>query len=261
VAQNTGTFNLDPCFYNPAVLTNSNVVSPVCEIQQTNARSGLYSVKASGSISGNVSASYVYKTAVLKIAVKQNMKLSFWKKTENEPGRYLFVDLMTKGGKNLRDYGYKDQNGTSMNPSSGHGSVGAGWEQFTCQFGNGTLLGDTITGIAIVYDHSGSGTYAAWFDDFLIEEGQEIPTAIQPPVRNDNKFTVYPNPSHGQYNLKMNTPGEYQLIVYDSSGKLLMNRKSDNTLETINLTGYKTGVYILSILSDRNNYVQKLIKQ
>jgi hypothetical protein len=51
VAQNTGTFNLDPCFLNPASQASSNVSSPVCEIQQTNVKSGLYSVKASGTIS------------------------------------------------------------------------------------------------------------------------------------------------------------------------------------------------------------------
>jgi hypothetical protein len=261
VAQNTGTFNIDPCFYNPTVLANSNVVTPFCDMQSGNARSGLYSVKASGSISSNLVATFVYKTAAVKIAVKPNMKISFWKKTENDLGRYLFVDLITKNGRNLSDNGYRDQYGTSMHPTTGHGTTGAGWEQFTCQFGNGTLLGDTITGIVIGYNHAGQGAYLAYFDDFLIEEGQDSPTAIKPPEHNENKFIVYPNPSTGQYNLIMNQPGEYQLIVYDSFGKLLMKRKSVNTLETINLTGYSAGIYILSILSDRNNYVQKLVKQ
>jgi hypothetical protein len=261
VAQNTGTFNIDPCFYNPAVLANSNVVSPLCDIQQTNARSGLYCVKTSGSINSNVSASYSYKSSTVKIAVAPKMKLSFWKKTENDLGRYVFVDLITKNGKNLRDNGYRDQNNTSMNPSVAHGTIGAGWEQFSCQFGNGTLLGDTITGIVIAYDHSGSGSYSAYFDDLLIEEGQDTPTAINPTEQNKNNFTAYPNPSNGLYNLKFNPPGEYHLIVYDSFGKLLINRKSVNTLETINLTGYSAGIYILNILSDRNSYVQKLVKQ
>jgi hypothetical protein len=261
VAQNTGTFNLDPCFYNAGQLSNSNVAGPVCEIQPTNARSGLYSVKTSGSISSNALATYVYKISSVKIAVKPNMKLSFWKKTENELGRYLFVDLMTKNGRDLRDNGYRDQNGTSMTPSVAHGTAGAGWEQFACQFGNGILLGDTITGIVIAYDHSGSGPYSAYFDDFLVEEGQDVPTAIIVPVSNQNKFIVYPNPSNGLFNLKMNLPGEYQMIVYDSSGNLLSNRKSDNVNEMVDLTRYSSGVYMLSIISDKNKYFQKLVKQ
>ncbi len=176
-------------------------------------------------------------------------------------GRYLFVDLITKNGKNLRDNGYRDQNGTSMNPSSAHGTTGVGWEQYSCQFGNGALLGDTITGIVIAYDHSGSGSYSAYFDDFLIEEGQDTPTAIEPLDRIENKFAVYPNPSNGHFNLKMNLPGEYQIIVYDSSGNLLSHRKSDNDNEMIDLTHYSTGIYMLSIISDKTNYFQKLVKQ
>jgi len=261
VAQNNGTFNIDPCFYNPALLTNSNVVNTVCEIQTTNPRSGLYSVRTSGSVNSNAAATYVFKTAAVKIAVKPNLKLSFWKKTENELGRYLYVDLITKNGKTLRDNGFRDQNGKYILQSAGLGTTAAGWEQFSCQFGNGTLAGDTITGIVIAYDHPGSGTFSAYFDDFLVEEGQEIPTAIPSPIGNDEKLTVYPNPSNGQFNLKVNQPGEYQLAVHDSFGKLLMNRKSVQTFEKIDLTGYSAGIYILSIISDRNNYVQKLVKQ
>ncbi len=262
VAQNTGTFNLDPCFYFPAEVSNSNVVNPVCDIQPTNAKSGLYSVKVSGSISSNVAATYVYKTAALKIAVKPKMKLSFWKKTENEPGRYLFVDLMTKNGRNLRDNGYRDQNGNSMSPAAGHGTTGAGWEQFSCQFGNGTLLGDTITGIVIAYDHSGAGSYSAYFDDFLIEEGQDMPTAIQSPEPYDQKVAVYPNPSNGQFNLKINATGDFQLLVYDSSGNLLIKRKQVKAIDTIDLTNYSDGIYLLNIYAgnDTKNYFQKLIK-
>ena len=261
VAQNTGTFNIDPCFYSPGVVTSSNVVTPACDIQTTNPRSGLYSVKASGSVNSNVSATYVYKTAVVKIAVKPNLKLSFWKKTENDLGRYLFVDLITKNGGSLRNNGYWDQNGKNILQASGLGTTGAGWEQFSCQFGNGTLSGDTITGIVIAYDHYGSGSYSAYFDDFLVEEGQEIPTAIPSSMQNENKFNVYPIPSRGLFYLKTNLPGEFRLSVYDTSGNLLLNRKSNNTLEMIDLTCYSAGIYFLSIISDKDNYIQKLVKQ
>jgi hypothetical protein len=260
VAQDFGTFNLDPCFYNPALLSNSNVVTPVCDIQQTNVKSGLYSVKAAGNISSNVAATYSYKTAAVKIAVKQNMKISFWKKTENDLGRYVFVDLITKSGKNLRDNGYKDQNGISISPSIAHGTAGAGWEQFTCQFGNGILLGDTITGIAIAYDHSGSGSYSAYFDDFLIEDGQDTPTAILSPERNESKISVYPNPSNGRFNLRMNVTGEFLVAVYDSYGNLLVNKKSTDLEDTIELSNYPSGVYILKVFANNKIYFHKFVK-
>ena len=259
-AQDFGTFNLDPCFYNPALLSNSNVVTPVCDIQQTNVKSGLYSVKAAGNISSNVAATYSYKTAAVKIAVKQNMKLSFWKKTENDLGRYVFVDLITKSGKNLRDNGYKDQNGISVNPSVAHGTAGAGWEQFTCQFGNGILLGDTITGIVVSYEHVGTGSYSAYFDDFMIEDGQDNPTTIPTTKLDELMITPYPNPSDGRYYFDMGEYGEYLITVYNSAGNLLVNRKSNDINGVIDLCAYPSGVYVLRIKTKKNTYFQKLLK-
>ncbi|MHC1705729.1 MAG: T9SS type A sorting domain-containing protein [Tenuifilaceae bacterium] len=260
VAQNTGTFNLDPCFYKPAVISTVNITSPVCEIQQTNARSGLYSVKASGSISSNALASYKYKFADLKIAVKRNMKLSFWKKTENDLGRYIFIDLVTKTGKNLSNYGYKDQHENSMSPAIAHGTLGGGWEQFSCQFGDGVLLGDTITGIFIQYEHSGTGIYTAYFDDLLIEDGQELSNGLLYD-NHENSVYVYPNPSNGLYNIHRNANSEFQISVYNSTGNLLINRISQKSNEIINLSQYVSGIYILRITDKSHSFFKKLIKQ
>jgi hypothetical protein len=260
VAQNTGTFNIDPCFYNPEILANSNISSPLSEIQQTNVRSGLYSVKMTGTINSNVLAKYSHKISEVKIAVRNNMKLSFWKKTDTELGRFAFVDIMTKSGKNLRDYGYKDHNGISMNPSVGHGTAGAGWEQFICHFGNGSLLGDTITGIVMSYEHPGNGTYTAYFDDFLIEDGQGNTLAVNILQPEDKVFWVYPNPSEDRFELRMNRQEEYLISVYDSSSNLLISRKSTDINYTIDLCHYPSGIYVLRLIANSKTYFQKLIK-
>ena len=260
VAQSTGTFNIDPCFYKPVVLTNSNVSSPICEIQQTNVRSGLYSVKASGSISSSVLASYNYKFAGLKIAVKKNMKLSFWKKTENDLGKYAFVDLVTKSGNTLSSSGYKDQNGNNMHPAVAHGTQGAGWEQFICQFGDGVLLGDTITGVSVYYEYAGTGIYTAYFDDFLIEDGQEISTKVFF-ESNDKSIHVYPNPSNSLFYIQRDVNTEFHISVYNSSGNLLINRISKNSNEIIDLSGFPPGFYMLRIADKSQSYSQKIIKQ
>jgi hypothetical protein len=260
VAQNNGTFNIDPCFYNPEILANSNISSPLSEIQQTNVRSGLYSVKMTGTINSNVLAKYSHKISEVKIAVRNNMKLSFWKKTDTELGRFAFVDIMTKSGKNLRDYGYKDHNGISMNPSVGHGTAGAGWEQFICHFGNGSLLGDTITGIVMSYEHPGNGTYTAYFDDFLIEDGQGNTLAVNILQPEDKVFWVYPNPSEDRFELRMNRQEEYLISVYDSSSNLLISRKSTDINYTIDLCHYPSGIYVLRLIANSKTYFQKLIK-
>ncbi|MGL5113354.1 MAG: glycoside hydrolase family 71/99-like protein, partial [Flavobacterium sp.] len=73
IATKNGTFNLDPCFYNPALIENTNTINPTTVIQQTNVRSGLYSVKVSGSVSVSTNAVYRYKTSEVQIPITTNM--------------------------------------------------------------------------------------------------------------------------------------------------------------------------------------------
>ena len=259
IATKNGTFNLDPCFYNPALIENTNTLSPTTVIQQTNVRSGLYSVKVSGSVSVSTNAVYRYKTSEVEIPITTNMKLSFWKKTENELGKYIFVDLITASGKKVSTQGYNDQNGNSMRATTAHGTVGAGWEKFTCDLGNGALLGDTIAGITLNYETTGTGAFEAYFDDFLIEESQSLDIK-------DNtesiisKIAVYPNPSTGHFNFENLSNKEVQISIYSINGELIQNSKSDATNIAIDLNSKPDGIYLLHIKEGNNNYTQKLIK-
>lgn len=185
-----GIYPVDPCFLNPAVQGTNNVTNPVCEIQQTDAYTGNYAVAVSGT-AGGAGAIHYYKIADVKIPVKEGMKLSFRKKTNNNLGRFVSVDFITQNGKNLRDNGYTDQNGASMHPGTAKGNVGAGWEQFTCSFGNGALLGDVITGIVIAYDNGTAGNYSANIDDIIIEDGENHPTGcVSPMLDADRNITI-----------------------------------------------------------------------
>lgn len=259
IATKNGTFNLDPCFYNPALIENTNTLSPTTVIQQTNVRSGLYSVKVSGSVSVSTNAVYRYKTSEVQIPITTNMKLSFWKKTENELGKYIFVDLITASGKKVSTQVYIDQNGNSMRATTPHGTVGAGWEKFTCDLGKGALLGDTIVGITLNYETTGTGAFEAYFDDFLIEESQSLDIK-------DNtesiisKIAVYPNPSTGQFKFENLSNKEVQISIYSINGELIQNSKSNATNIVLDLTNKPDGIYLLHIKEGNNNYTLKLIK-
>jgi hypothetical protein len=187
------------------------------------------------------------------------MKLSFWKKTENELGKYIFVDLITKSGKKVSTEGYNDQNGNSMRATTPHGTVGAGWEKFTCNLGDGPLLGDTIVGIILNYETTGTGAFEAYFDDFLIEEGQalDIKDNSESIV---SKIAVYPNPSTGLFNFENLSNKEVQITIYSINGELIKNSKSDATNVSLDLSNKPNGIYLLNIKDGDNNYTQKLIK-
>jgi len=259
VATKTGTFNLDPCFYKEAVLTNSNVVNPYCDMQQLNVKSGLYSVKASGTISSSLSAIYSKRISEVKIPVTKDMKLSFWKKTENDLGRFVFVDLITNTGKKLSAYSYTDQNGNPMNAATAHGTVGAGWEKFTCDFGKDILLGETIVGIQINYEQTAIGSFEAYFDDFLIEEAKTLgETTLEKLV--ENPFKINQNPSMGEFIIENTTGQECIFAVYNLTGQMLLNKKSNESNERIDLTVNPDGIYLLQVIYNGNSYIQKLIK-
>jgi hypothetical protein len=259
VATKNGTFNIDPCFYQNAVILQSNVLSPACEIQTTNPRSGLYSAKSTGTIGTTNAAKYSYKIATTKIAVKPTMTLSFWKKTENELGRYVFVDLKSKKGVYLKGL-YTDQNGTSMNATTAHGTVGGDWEKFSCNFGNGVLLGDTITEIHINFDKTGTetGSYLAYFDDFLIEENLN-PNAVRN-ISDDNVFNLSQNVANNTITISTNEIDKYTIQIYTVSGLNILNRESVDSQQNIDLSTYNSGVYLLRLITKNRTYSHKIIK-
>lgn len=256
----TGTYNLDPCFYNNAVNTNNNVSTSNISIQQSNPKNGNASVIFSGTVSNaTATAKYYYKIADLKIGVKPNMKLSFWKKTIDDLGQYVSVDFITKNNKTLRDNGYLVQSGVSISPTIAHGTVGANYEQFICKFGSGVLLGDTITGLVIGYDHVGTGTFTAYFDDFQIDELPDVTGIAFPEQPNLINVTI-PSLSNGKYHLKMPESANYKVQIFSISGKLLLNTNFNSYEGDIDISNYANGVYMLKISTSKKEYTQKLVK-
>jgi hypothetical protein len=173
-------------------------------------------------------------------------------------GRYASVDITTKYNRNLRDNGYVDQNGLSMHPTNPRGTVGGDYEKFTCNFGSGTLLGDTITGIVIAYENMGAGTFTANFDDFLIEENVGANAVNE--IATNNVFSVRQLAGSGLLALKMNVSGDYLIQVYDVSGVQLLSKKSNQPTETIDLSKYGNAVYVLKITINNKRYYQKIVK-
>jgi hypothetical protein len=76
----------------------------------------------------------------------------------------------------------------------------------------------------------------------------------------ENNLIVYPNPSKGEFNLKTNLNSEYSITVYNASGKIMVDRKSDNPHEILDIKGYPAGMYILRISSKSQSYFGKLSK-
>ena len=229
----------------------------ICEIEknEANAKSGAYVLKASGNPTSQNQASYGYKFAEVKIPVVADLQLSFWKKTTNELGRYVSVDLIFKSGKRLSKLtNYKNNFGSGMAPSVGIGTVGNGWENVSCQIGLGELLGDEIAGISIAFDKpASSGSYLAYFDDILISIKKENSTA-RAAIKTNEKFQFVSSINH--ILMFNNVPLNSVVKVYDISGKLLSEFVLNNTEVPTNL---RKGIYLVKVINKSGVYNQKII--
>ncbi len=252
-----GIFNLDPCFYNPVITGSTNVSLPVCEIikDEVNAHTGSYLVRATGNPTSSNTAFYSYRFAEVKIPVEADLQLSFWKNTSNELGKYVSVDLMFKSGKKLSKLiNYKNNMGMSMDPSSGTGTVGGGWENITCMLGVGELIGDEITGIVITYDKpSSNGSFQAYFDDVFISTSKESPNAVDE-VYNEEiiQYFYVRNQTLVFKDAALNSI----IKIYDISGKLLSDFLLERTEVPLNM---RNGIYVVVVIDKQGVYSQKII--
>jgi subtilisin-like proprotein convertase family protein len=76
-----------------------------------------------------------------------------------------------------------------------------------------------------------------------------------------NSLKIYPNPSKGIINVNLgeNLTGETTYVLYDVQGRIVMNKKSNTTMETLNVENVSNGVYLLSIENGAAKTTQKII--
>lgn len=251
-----GYQNLDPCFYKASQLDNNNLTNTVCEIEENeaNAKNGSFSMKASGNPTSDDDASYSFKFSEVQIPVVENMKFSFWKKTVDELGQYVSLDLIFKSGKKLSQLSsYVDFNEQGMNPALGKGTVGGGYEQITCEIGKGELLGDEITAIIVSYTKAASsGSYTAFFDDILISTEDISVSARKLDTVSKVAFRIIAENNVLHF---INVPEYSDVVIYNISGMAISSFKLTNNRVPVNLPN---GIFIVAVGSKNSVYSQKI---
>ncbi len=252
----SGIFNLDPCFYKARLLNNNAVSSAVCEIMEdvSNAKSGHYAVKVSGNPNSTDDATFDYLIAEVKIPVVENMKLSFWKKTVDELGRFVSIDLQFASGKRLSQLElYTDQHGNNMHAKTGRGNVGHEYEQFVCEIGNGELVNDVITAIIVSYDQpETSASFNAYIDDILITTG-DLPSSVREFRVSEQKSRIYFSGNHLHF---IDTPMHSLVKIYNISGVAVKSFRLESSEVAVQLP---FGVYVVTTRSGSDFNAQKII--
>lgn len=252
-----GYQNLDPCFYKDSQIEKSNISNAVCEIEmnETDAKSGQFVLKASGNPTSTASASYSYKFSEVKIPVVEGLKLSFLKKTIDDLGQYVSIDLIFESGKKLSQLSsYTDNNGIAMSPGLARGTVEGNYEQFICEIGNGELLGDEITSIIVAYNKAASsGSFNAYFDDILLATDISVlPTGIADNFHRTKNRIVVENKVLNFHNFRNGT----DVIIYDILGRQMKSFRLNSNRVNVELP---QGIYVITAQSDANIYSQKIV--
>ncbi|MDR1544198.1 MAG: family 43 glycosylhydrolase [Prevotellaceae bacterium] len=197
VAQNTGTFPLDPCFKNPAQISISNVNTQSTAILQTNsAKTGLYVAEIKGN-AASANGTYYYKFADVKIIISQNLKISFSKYILNNQGINTGVGIIFNDGTHIYDI------------SKNEGTQNS-WVDFEYNIGSENI-GKTITGLVLGYNGTATGNFDAYFDNFLIQKSEDTPSNPDQPTYPAGypKTQAMTNPLFWQFGSeKVNAAGE-----------------------------------------------------
>ncbi len=83
-------------------------------------------------------------------------------------------------------------------------------------------------------------------------------TSLDPPLRNNADFTVFPNPSSGLFYCKSPLFSKtYQLTVFDGQGKQILEVLDTPTLD---LSGQLPGLYYLRIKTEEELVIRKMLK-
>jgi len=74
------------------------------------------------------------------------------------------------------------------------------------------------------------------------------------------EFSVYPNPSHGIYQIENSNSQNFEISVFNILGKQIMETVETNSIYTLDIQDFENGVYLLQIMSNNQKRTISIIK-
>jgi hypothetical protein len=81
---------------------------------------------------------------------------------------------------------------------------------------------------------------------------------------NQDLFRVYPNPTNGDLNIRINNySGKVNIQIIDINGRIVNEYKNEdfNIEKSLNLNNLQSGIYVLKVSGDSLNFTQKIVKE
>jgi hypothetical protein len=103
-----------------------------------------------------------------------------------------------------------------------------------------------------VKDPSGNATTEIAVVTVIGASGMELESGL--------KAKIYPNPTYGNLHLELSDYAD-ELKVMDITGKIVLNRVNLDRNETVDLSGFNNGIYLIHLKSGDDVIFHKVVKR
>ncbi|WP_298141284.1 T9SS type A sorting domain-containing protein [Flavobacterium sp.] len=77
----------------------------------------------------------------------------------------------------------------------------------------------------------------------------------------ENELIVFPNPTHDNITIKSKNKVVTEYIIFNIQGTMLKNGKVENNEETINISDFESGIYIIKLIGQNTEEYKKIVKK
>ena len=111
---------------------------------------------------------------------------------------------------------------------------------------------------------NGRGSFLELIDmnsDNSLAENWKAAQILLSEIFKQNATIVYPNPFSEQIHISQysETPASYS--IYDIAGKEIKQGKCGDGISVVNTSDLKSGIYFIRLISGKNNYIEKIVKE
>lgn len=117
----------------------------------------------------------------------------------------------------------------------------------------------TLSDINLLVPENTIGDYEAktvW-KDFNIQAG----TLSTNNLEQELDFNIFPNPTNGLISIKSKPLNNARVSIYDLNGRVLLTNNISGTASEINISEFSSGIYLLKVSLENNEFVKRIVKQ
>lgn len=109
-----------------------------------------------------------------------------------------------------------------------------------------------------------TGNHGGWGDYWIVKLFPAVSTIN--PMSNENDLNIYPNPTASNITIEFSTESKNaEISLLNIHGKELTNQHittdKNTIIKQLNLSHYPNGIYFLSIRTEKENFMQRIMKR